>query len=81
MTDGAPKWARIGEAFFGGLGKGMLVFVGIAILIVGVLTGGLTDLGGTLPTTRKEWGYFLLIILISVIGAISFLWLRHSLKF
>lgn len=82
MTDSASKLARLAEAFFGGLAKGVMVFVGIAILIVAVLSGGGADvIGGTLPTTRKEWGYVLLIILISVTGLITFLWLRRSWKF
>ncbi|MEM5317599.1 hypothetical protein [Paraburkholderia sp. JHI869] len=80
MTDSASKLARFAEVFFGGLAKGVMVFVGIAILIVAVLSGGGADIiGGTLPTTRKEWGYFLFIILISITGFITFLWLRRSL--
>ncbi|WP_043202811.1 hypothetical protein [Paraburkholderia acidipaludis] len=82
MADSASKMARLAEEFFGGLAKGVMVFVGVAILIVALLSGGGADIvGGTLPTTRKEWGYFLLIILISVAGFTTFLWLRRSLKF
>jgi hypothetical protein len=51
-----------------------MVVVGIVVAVSGLLGGGLTDL----PTTRKEWGYLLLIILIAII--ISFIGLRHLLK-
>jgi hypothetical protein len=63
------KSARYAEAFFGGIAKGTLVVVGRAALVLGVLGGGLTEL----PTTRKEWGYFLLIILIALVGFILFI--------
>lgn len=72
---------RLAEGFFGGLAKGVMVFVGVAVLIVAMLSGGGADIAGdTLPTTRKEWGYFLLIILISIGGFITFFWLRRSFK-
>lgn len=75
MRERPSKSARFVEVFFGGLAKGMLVVVAVAAVILAVLSGddGLTDL----PTTRKEWGYFLLIVLISVAGFISFCWFRH----
>jgi hypothetical protein len=76
MPNRTPKAARFAEVFFGGLAKGTMVVVGIAAVVLGVLGGGLTDL----PTTRKEWGYLLLIILVTIIGFVSFIGLRHLLK-
>lgn len=52
-----------------------MVVVGIAVVVLSVLEGGITDL----PTTRKEWGYFLLIILIVMVGLVCFIGLRHVL--
>ncbi len=75
MTDRTPKAARHAEIFFGGLAKGTMVVVGVVAVVLGVLGGGLTDL----PTTRKEWGYFLAIVLIAVVGLILFTRLKPFL--
>jgi Na+/melibiose symporter-like transporter len=80
MTDSKPRMVRLAEGFFGGLAKGVMVFVGVAVLIVAIFSGGADIAGDTLPTTKKGWGYFLLIILISIGGVITFLWLRRSFK-
>lgn len=73
MGHRASKTARFAEAFFGSLAKGTVIVVGIAAIVLAVLGGELTDL----PTTRKECGYFLLVVPIVIIGYISFIELRH----
>ncbi|SOE93175.1 hypothetical protein SAMN05414139_05948 [Burkholderia sp. D7] len=76
MPNRTPKAAGFAEVLFGGLAKGTMVVVGVAAVVLGVLGGGLTDL----PTTRKEWGYLLLVILVAIIGFVSFIGLKHLLK-
>ncbi|MFC5431157.1 hypothetical protein ACFPTO_20475 [Paraburkholderia denitrificans] len=34
-----------------------------------------------LPTTRKQWGYLLLVILIAIVGFISFVGLKHRSEY
>lgn len=76
MPDRTPNSSRYAEVLFGGLAKGTMVVVGIVAVVLGITGGGVTDL----PTARKEWGYFLLLILIAIIGWIGFIELKHLLK-
>jgi hypothetical protein len=75
MSERAPKLARVVEIIFGGLAKGTMVLVGVAVIVLAVLSGGdgLTDL----PTTRKELGYFLLFVLVAIMGIATFIGLKH----
>jgi hypothetical protein len=78
VFDRGPKLTKFAEVLFGGLAKGTMVAVGIAAVVLAFLGGGdgLTDL----PITRKEWGYFMLVILVVTIGLASFISVRHLVK-
>ncbi|WP_175665783.1 hypothetical protein ACN9MG_32410 [Burkholderia ambifaria] len=72
MPCSTPNPSKFAEVIFGGLAKGTLVVAAIIVAILAVLSGdasGLTDL----PTTRKQWLYFLLVVLLVLMGFICFI--------
>lgn len=71
MPNRTSRFAKFAEVLFGGLAKGTMALAAIILVVLAVLSGnfdGLTDL----PTTRKGWGYVLLVIVVVFIGVIAF---------
>ncbi|AWV03622.1 hypothetical protein DM992_30905 [Burkholderia sp. JP2-270] len=71
------RWAAVLEAAFGWVAKGTMVLAGLAMVAVMALTGDLGGLTDLLPTTRKDWLYLLLILVVAValIFAVRHYWL------
>lgn len=63
----SSRWVNFAEIFFGGVAKATLAVVAVVAVILAISSGSaLTDL----PTTRKDFGIFLLILLAFVICAV-----------
>jgi hypothetical protein len=61
------RWVNFAEIFFGGVAKATLAVAAVIAIILAIASGSApTDL----PTTRKEFGIFLLILLAFVICAV-----------
>ncbi|MHA6846929.1 hypothetical protein [Ralstonia syzygii] len=57
---------RLAETVFGWLAKGTLALVGVALVVLSMLSGGVGV--PDLPTTRKGWGRLLMAVM-AVLGA------------
>jgi len=58
-----PTWTRILEIIFGGIAKGTMAVAAVIFLLFSFPENLMT-----LPTTRKDLGIFLLLILCGLIG-------------